>query len=659
MSRRRASALTLSPPTAITVRKIARAWELFVTGNETSLSDVPPLIRDAWLRSKSAGVDPALPSAPRVDTPTDLATLREEIDWLSRAEPVLAFLQNVLTEPHQLLMLSDDHGRVLFSAGGTRAMAKAEQLGAVPGGEWQENKVGCTVLGTSIAVGIPVQVSWHENYGMNWQDWVNQSAPIRDPLTHRILGAIGIAGYREISHPQALALVTNAAVMIEAAVHEQGLKARLAVLEHFSRLASRYPADGLVAVDRYGYILALNPLAEKILSSSSAQLVGRRLNDISPLRERLGSLLSSSSLFVINNQAQTSGVTILPTLSGRSPGAVLVIDQSAGPVKAPTSQPWATSFSFADLVGQSQPFRACLELAAKMSQYDWPVLLRGESGTGKELFAQAIHAASPRRHGPFVAFSCASISDDLIGAELFGYSEGAFTGGLKGGNVGKIQLAHTGTLFLDDIDGMPAKMQLSLLRVLEEKRVVPLGARVPQSVDIRVIAASNCDLEQAIHEGRFRPDLYHRLNVLSLTLPPLRERSEDISLLARHILAHQAPDVTLTDEALTLLTQYAWPGNIRELRNVLLGASVRAENGCITPADLPPAIGQAVPALERVALDVQSLKESETQMIERALQQTGSVQQAATLLGLHYSTLYRKLKKAGIALPPGEKKNAP
>src|SRR5262249_34616029 len=184
----------------------------------------------------------------------------------------------------------------------------------------------------------------------------------------------------------------------------------------------------------------------------------------------------------------------------------------------------------------------------------------------------------PRRNGPFVVFTCAGITDELIGSELFGYVEGSFTGAAKGGRVGKLQLADQGTLFLDDIECMPPKMQVSLLRVLEDQRVLPIGATSPISIDVRIIASSNSDLERACNEGRFRRDLYYRLNVLTISLPPLRDRSSDVPLLAKHILSQFAPGTTLSDDALAALTAHIWPGNIRELRNVLLRAVGRAQN---------------------------------------------------------------------------------
>ena len=277
------------------------------------------------------------------------------------------------------------------------------------------------------------------------------------------------------------------------------------------------------------------------------------------------------------------------------------------------------------------------------------MLLSGESGTGKELLAQAIHMASSRRQGPFVAVNCGIGNDELLAAELFGYEEGAFTGAVKGGRKGKLELAHRGTLLLDEVEEMPPRMQVSLLRVLEEGKVVRIGAERPITVDVRVIAASNGDLKKAISQKGFRLDLYHRLSPFPIFLPPLRERLEDIPLLARHLLKQLGfAHLHLAPETLALLKRYSWPGNIRELRNVLLRAVHTARGTAFTPAELPQEVVAA--ATESVSPPVGSLQETERMLILQVLADTrGNLSQASARLGIHRVTLYRKLKGYGLS----------
>jgi transcriptional regulator with PAS, ATPase and Fis domain len=247
-----------------------------------------------------------------------------------------------------------------------------------------------------------------------------------------------------------------------------------------------------------------------------------------------------------------------------------------------------------------------------------------------------------------VAVNCGLAHDELLAAELFGYVEGAFTGARKGGKKGQLELAHGGTLFLDEVETMPAKMQVSLLRVLEEGQLTRVGAERPIKIEVRIIAASNEDLQKAIAEQRFRLDLYHRLCVFPIALPPLRARTEDLAVLARYFLKQLGyPQLRVTPEALAILRQYDWPGNIRELKHVLLRAVHQADGTLITPAALPPeVIGEAVDIEDGRT----SLRDTERELIQKALAETNhNIGQAAAQLGIHRATLYRKLKRYDLS----------
>lgn len=250
-------------------------------------------------------------------------------------------------------------------------------------------------------------------------------------------------------------------------------------------------------------------------------------------------------------------------------------------------------YTFDSIVGESQPMRSAKDLARKMAASSAAVLITGESGTGKELFAQAIHAASPRASNPFVAINCAAMPDSLLESQLFGYEEGAFTGAKKGGNIGFFETARNGTLFLDEIEAMSPMLQVKLLRVLQEKEIVRLGGVDVIHVDVRVIAASNEDLSTIVREGGFRKDLFYRLSVLPLQLPPLRERGLDVQLLLRHIQENMHAPFVLSPEALRVLLAYRWEGNVRELRNCVEYLSC-LEKQVVQPEDLPYSIQCAV-----------------------------------------------------------------
>ena len=292
-----------------------------------------------------------------------------------------------------------------------------------------------------------------------------------------------------------------------------------------------------------------------------------------------------------------------------------------------------------------------------------PVLVTGESGTGKELFAQAIHHAGPRRLQPFIQINCAAIPKDLLESELFGYERGAFTGALTGGKPGKFEIADQGTIFLDEIGDLPIEMQPKLLRVLEEKCFERVGGNTLIRSDFRLIAATNQDLEGLIARGQFRKDLYYRLNVISLNIPPLRERMEDIEPLALHILAKLAckngyPVIRINIEALAALARHSWQGNARELSNILERAVLTMRGDEIQRSDLPFVGCEKL--TNRADIAMQPIRtiyaDAEKTAILAALQNTGNNKsKAADLLGIHRTLLYRKLKKYGLPLSNTEK----
>jgi transcriptional regulator with PAS, ATPase and Fis domain len=309
---------------------------------------------------------------------------------------------------------------------------------------------------------------------------------------------------------------------------------------------------------------------------------------------------------------------------------------------------------FPDIIGESLAMRGLLSLIKKVAPSDSTVLILGESGTGKELVATSIFENSPRSDKPFIKLNCAAIPEELLESELFGHEKGAFTGATKF-KPGKFDMAHNGTIFLDEIGDMPLSLQAKILRVIQEKEFYRVGGSRTIRVDLRFIASTNKNLEKMVQEGKFREDLFFRLNVFTLHLPPLRERKEDISMLADYFLQRLPHPVQISSTALQMLMVYSWPGNIRELKNTIESASVIAENGFIEPANLPGKITGAFnnnPAEfclpTNASLD-ERLREIEKSMIIEALRKTGGVQVRATeLLGINQRSLWHRIKKHNI-----------
>ncbi len=314
--------------------------------------------------------------------------------------------------------------------------------------------------------------------------------------------------------------------------------------------------------------------------------------------------------------------------------------------------------SLADIAGSNEQFVKVLRTAGVVAKTDASILIQGEHGVGKEVLARAVHAASPRCSRPFITVNCAAVPESLLESELFGYEEGAFTGAKRGGNMGKFELADGGVLFLDEIGDMPAAMQAKLLRALQEKEIEKIGRKKTIAVDVRIIAATNRNLEAMVENGSFRADLYYRLNVVGLTIPPLRERLDDLPAIAADILEKcskkYGKSVALSPILQSLLCSHAWPGNVRELSNILEYAVIMCSGPQLLPEHLPAKFARpgsiSVAAVEPPTGNWKEImQKTERQILEKALRETGNNRsQAIRILGLSRKAFYSKLRQYGF-----------
>ena len=422
--------------------------------------------------------------------------------------------------------------------------------------------------------------------------------------------------------------------------------------------------DGIIAIDETGKIEVFNRAAERILGLSAARTLGRavkaviptsRLENVLKLRQaEIGEIQEIGDVRIVTNR--------IPVTDGRATiGAVATFQDVSGVVHAErnvrkqlTGSQFRARFSFADIVGLSPVIQERKRLAKSFAASDLTVLIYGPSGTGKELFAQSIHLASRRGSHPFVAVNCGALPTSLLESELFGYEEGAFTGARRKGKHGLFELAHGGTIFLDEVEAIPVELQGRLLRVLQEREVLRVGGESIVSVDIRVIAATNTPPKELLATGKIRADLFYRLNVLYLELPALAERKEDIPDLCRHFLPGAVIDEAgWFREMLPYLENYTWPGNVRELYNFVQrlaffqagygDTDVRSLLAAIAPNILEEAVA-ADGAIPRGDLR-QELARSEMAKIAAALKKSATAQEAADRLGIGRSTLWRKLRQ--------------
>lgn len=443
------------------------------------------------------------------------------------------------------------------------------------------------------------------------------------------------------------------------------------------------PYEGTVIIDHKGIICHFSKAIEPYYGITSEEAVGRNIGDVIP-KLRLPEVMRSGRAALGNTlevRDRKVIVSYYPIKLGEkiigAVGKVIFhdlktfialkhkirqLESTVRKYELEIREAYKARYSFEDIIGASSKLNRAREVAIRLAPSDIPILFTGESGTGKELFAHAVHQASSRRDYPFVRVNCSSIPGELFESELFGYDAGAFTGALKSGKPGKFELAHKGTIFLDEIGDLPIGLQAKLLRVLQEKEIEPLGAARPKMIDFRVITATNQDLDQRVREGYFRKDLFYRINVVSITPPPLREIKQDIPILVGHFLKKLRRRIPsgvkeIAPETMQLLMAYDWPGNIRELESVMERSLSLCSGLSIGPEHLPesmvavqarstPDQPARLPQQDLLPLAV-SIAEKE-QLIEALRRTGGNRTKAAALLKIHRATLYFRLKKYGM-----------
>ena len=607
-----------------------QGWHSFTRGEQPGW--MRRNILQSWQRSQQRGIDPAtfIYSAPPTD---ELAAILEH-----NAELILvarSIMENLLAyNPDGHINLTDAQGVTLHFCG-----ADLTPIGSI----LREDVLGTNCTARCLIEQRLVYVLSAENWKLDLRKRHYQcaAAPVRD-ANGQLLGVLTLTATPDNFNAHTLGTVQAAAEAVG-----QQLTLRRLLAEQQSILETLN--EGVIVCDRHGRIKTLNRYARQIFSG-----LDPHAGPIDVLLQpQGGSLLTMPFCNDRELQFMPDGahpisclISLMPAPDG---GRVLSLRENQR-IRAITRRVLgvSASYTFEMIRGHAPRVQQAIQKARASSRTDSTVLLSGESGTGKELFAQAIHNASPRQQEPFIALNCGALPRDLVQSELFGYVDGAFTGSRRGGSAGKFELADGGTLFLDEIGEMPLEAQTSLLRVLQESEVVRIGAAHPLKVNVRIIAATHCNLLDAVEKGAFRRDLYYRLNVVSLEIPPLRERQEDIPGLVNTFiqalctrLKRIAPQVS--SEAMACLQAWPWPGNVRELENLVERMVNLCEGLEIGRADLPDELAQ-----QRTPANVSplsSLQENERQHVLQVVsEQQGNLRQSAQQLGISRTALYNKLK---------------
>ncbi|MBL6613663.1 MAG: sigma-54-dependent Fis family transcriptional regulator [Reyranella sp.] len=627
------------------IRTVGRVWERFVTDRPVDDDAVRDVVIESWRRCRQNGVNPATKSAPlRVNGPDVDRFQRRNAPFYDAVRACVPPIVPYLMGSRTILITSDPDGTLLSVDGDPHLTDRLAADHIVPGAAWHECSSGTNAVGTALALGKALHIHAEEHFCEVAKPWSCTAAVIRDPLDRRIVGVVDITGPPDTVNAQTWPFVMSLVGQLQGHLQKHALAKRARLIELFeAAIGGRETAA--VLLDAQGRVIARtvqasSALREHGLSRTQAmgELVAAPRGEVAP--KWLASLapgIRPEWLSPLRENGHCIGAILhLPT-TGRG--------QRTRSHRTEAEEPLAPAFQA--LLQTSPSLESLLRQAERFAAASTPLLLEGETGTGKDVLARAVHAAGPFQSGPFVPVNCAALPRDILASELFGHAEGAFTGARRGGSRGRFEQAHGGVLFLDEIGDMPCDLQPYLLRVLEEGAVWRLGEAAPRRIAMRVIAATNRPLAKDMAAGRFRADLYHRLNVTCLSLPPLRERTGDIPHLVGHMLrdiAGAASATRIAPEVMDVFLRYRWPGNVRELRNCLERMVLLATDPILGLDLLPTAILEDE---SPCGLPLAStIRGAERHTVLAAIRREGgNLSRAARSLGIARTTLYRHIRR--------------
>lgn len=650
--------------------------KFFASGSFDGITDVREEILHGWKVSYDRGYRTPDFKKPVV-TDLYLRTQKEE-ELLAIAVPYMERLYTFLQNDTFWITLLDRDGVILKLVGSDTMLKELAATGLIEGSNRGSDAPYGGLFHLVFTYKKPFILVSTEHASSIDDNLAGGACPIIDPETKEILGFIAVSGHWWYSHQHTLGLAVIAAEAISKQYAlEKATKRLYAMSQSLKKVNSRLYTTldsiktGIIYCNEEGNIKVINEGAVKLLG------IRKELKDVpgTNVCPYFDSKLSMDKIAANTKNGETYCYELVSSgcpnfvhkrnyllycyirrinIGEKEQEYIITLSKQTEAHLNATKMIYAEpTFSFDDIIGSSDAIRQVKTIAELGAAHNPSILITGESGTGKELFAQSIHNASSRRNGPFVAINCGAIPRTLIESELFGYEKGAFTGADKKGHPGKFELANGGTLFLDEIGDMPYDVQVTLLRVLQTQTVTRIGGAKPIQIDVRIISATNKDLRKCIENHTFREDLYYRLNVFTIPLPPLRERGRDIEEIARYFLTvynkiYDKHVADIEEDVLRAFHAYRWPGNIRELENVMERAVILCKRDYVTLIDIPDAIGrradEAAPPLA-----VGWPLRHERERIESALKEhKGNMSHAAKELGMSRPTLYKRVKEYGI-----------
>ncbi|WP_148863105.1 sigma-54-dependent Fis family transcriptional regulator [Marinobacter fonticola] len=613
------------------------------------------VIAASWARCQAFGLTHATePECGPLDRP-QRALLREQHQALLETTEceVLPYYENILANSRSLIMLSDAQGRLLSHWGDRRFVEPGREALFQEGTSWQEQINGTNAIGTAIACGQAVQVRRNEHFLTANRFMVGCAAPILD-VKQQLVGVLNVSSDAYLPQAHTLGMVKLMSISVENRLMARtyGADCYLLTLNtNPDNLDSQW--SGLIAFDAAGEAVAVNRRASQLLGTHKLHQPVTALFD--------------TELDTLLDHAETGAFQLSTNARRRLYGSLkkpVFADASVAAKQERPLKPGETrilhfnQIEFGDLKVQR-----CIRQALRVADKNIPLLIHGETGVGKEVFVKALHASSERRDHPLVAVNCAAIPSELVESELFGYEKGAFTGASSQGAKGLIRKAHCGVLFLDEIGEMPPRAQARLLRVLQEREVTPLGSTEAYPVDIRLVSATNQPLREQVEAGHFRQDLYYRINGLSIELPPLRARVDKRALFRQVHTLYREPNQPgeLQDAILDIFEQHPWPGNIRQLINVMQVALALADREPVETWHLPDDFLRDIQSTNAARLE-RPMPQTESTSTDRPTRRTnpletlldvynqhqGNVSRTARHFGFSRNTVYKRLRELGV-----------
>ncbi|MDA2486709.1 sigma-54-dependent Fis family transcriptional regulator [Bacillus cereus] len=604
------------------------AWKKFVNEGVLDSNRINQRISESWHRCKQANVNPHMNKGQKVLSSNIFREQKKKSEiFLDIALPQIQNLRKTIDELQMMALLIDPDGYVLSLSGNKQTLKRAKHINFIEGVKWTEAAVGTNAIGTALEIEEAIMISGTEHYSVASHSWSCAAAPIHND-DGKLIGILDFSCPIECSHPYMLGMVTSIAHAIE---RECSIRVHQNELHLIHRFLDVIDSDEQVVICNH---------RDVIVSASKS------------VRERVTNWSRMKLEDLVHHGLETK--LEIPVYSNeRMIGKCMYLKENKQ-MNTYSAFTFIKGITFPGVTGTSKAFQHTLEEIKLVSPTDASVYVCGETGVGKEYVARAIHENSPRKDGPFIAVNCGSLPKELMESELFGYAEGAFTGARRQGYKGKFEQANGGTLFLDEIGEVPPEMQVALLRVLQERTITPIGSSKEVPVNIRIITATHKDLLRLVEEGKFRQDLYYRLQVYPLYVPSLIERKEDIPYFIQHFCERKNWNVVFPKSICNQFLQHTWPGNIRELVNALERIYILSQGREICEKQVAFLIQTMMGNQQQLELQVENKTEhtlnfrekiQRDSMIEALEKTNGNVSLAAKLLNVPRSTFYKRMQK--------------